>query len=147
MRFCSGTPLYSGRVYSFTSNAGALQGLTKPRNYCHSRRRCDNYAKSQALDICFGRENCSELVIFIDSPTFPPPSLSVSSPCAARPSGPDGRVSEENRGQRGPHLHQQRHSLLHGRPHPHPGTQGLLITGTFQRGCVVGWDSLAADFC
>lgn len=44
--------------------------------------------------------------------------------------GSHGGVSEEDRGQCGSYLHQQRHSILHGSAHPHPSAQSLFSTGT-----------------
>lgn len=46
-------------------------------------------------------------------------------------SGPYGRVFEEDRSQRGSHLYQQRHSILHGSPYPYPSAQSLFLTGRF----------------
>lgn len=67
--------------------------------------------------------------------------IAFSLPLPVSLSGPYGRVSEEDRGQRGSHLHQQRHSILHGGPHPHPGAQSLFPTG------IPGSDSVRVCVC
>lgn len=65
------------------------------------------------------------------------------------PSGPHWGVSEEDWGQRGSHLHQQRHGLLHGSPHPHPSTSSFFFAGMLMASSVTicVWDLCNQNSC
>lgn len=76
---------------------------------------------------------------------FPPPFALLF----LSPSGPHWGVSEEDWGQRGSHLHQQRHSLLHGSPHPHPSTSSFFFAGMLKASSVkiCVWDLCNQNSC